>query len=402
MKGKKNRYEWMIALRFLVKGKGQTLLIVLGIAVGVAVQFFLSSLIGGLQTSLIDNTVGSAPHIIILPADRTAKPLAFSGAKNDNGKILYEERTEIYSWQQYVNDLKKDPRVLYVAPAANGSGFIERGASVVPVFVKGLTAADGLAMYKINKKIVSGIPVLSSDSALLGKGIADRLSLGIGDKFYLRNNKGDQMFLRVGGIFDLGAAAGNELVVIAIDMVRSFFDIEGVSVIEVQVKDVFAAEKIARGYSRQYERVKLESWQEKNRELLTALSSQSSSSDTIQFFVIVSISLGIASVLAIAAVQKQKQLGILKAMGTTNRSASRIFVIQGFLLGSVGSVIGVAFGLFLAYGFISGTKVTFGLEINTRTLVTPIILALLASVVASTIPARRAAKLSPIEVIRNG
>jgi len=62
----------------------------------------------------------------------------------------------------------------------------------------------------------------------------------------------------------------------------------------------------------------------------------------------------------------------------------------------------VAFGLLLAYGFISGTEVVFGLEINARTLLTPIILALLAAVIASTIPARRAAKLSPIEVIRNG
>jgi lipoprotein-releasing system permease protein len=402
MKGKKNRYEWMIALRFLIKGKGQTLLIVLGIAAGVAVQFFLAALIGGLQISLIDNTVGSAPHINILPADRLAKPLATAGAKSDNRKALYEERTEIYSWQQYVNDLKKDPRILYAAPAANGSGFIQRGTSIVPVLVKGLTAADGLDIYKIKQKTISGIPELASDSALLGRQIAERLTLAIGDKFYLRNDKGDQMFLRVGGIFDLGAAAGNELVVISIDMVRSFFAIEGVSAIEVQVKDVFAAEKIARQYSRQYERVKLESWQEKNRQLLTALSSQSTSSNTIQFFVIISISLGIASVLAIAAVQKQRQLGILKAMGTTNRSASKIFVIQGFLLGSVGSLLGVALGLFLAYGFITGTKSTFGLEVNARTLLTPILLALLASIIASSIPARRAAKLSPIEVIRNG
>jgi lipoprotein-releasing system permease protein len=402
MKGRKNRYEWMIALRFLLKGKGQTLLIVLGIAVGVAVQFFLASLIGGLQLSLIDNTVGSAPHINILPADRAAKLIGNGGSLSDNKKVLYEERTEIYSWQQYVNDLKKDPRIVYAAPAANGSGFIERGTSVLPVFVKGLTSPDGLELYKIKAKTIAGIPELASDSALLGKGIADRLTLAIGDKFYLRNNKGDQVFLRVGGIFDLGAAAGNDLVVMSIDMVRNFFAIEGVSVIEVQVKDVFTAEKIAREFGRQYERVKLESWQEKNRQLLTALSSQSSSSDTIQFFVLVSISLGIASVLAIAAVQKQRQLGILKAMGTTNRSASKIFVIQGFLLGSVGSVLGVAFGLLLSYGFMSGTGYAFGFEINARTLGTPIILALLASVLASTIPARRAAKLSPIEVIRNG
>lgn len=402
MKGQKNRYEWMIALRFLWKGKGQTLLIVLGIAVGVAVQFFLSSLIGGLQVSLIENTVGSSPHITILPADRLARRLSPPAAASDSAKVLYEEWTEIYSWQQYVGDLKKDPRVLRAAPVANGSGFIERGGSVVPVLVKGLTPEDGLDIYKIRDKIVSGIPELSSDSALLGRKIADRLTLAVGDKFYLRNNRGDRMFLRVGGIFDLGAAAGNELALVSMDMVRNFFAIEGVSAIEVQVRDVFAAEKIAREYGRQYQRVKLESWQEKNRELLTALSSQSSSSATIQLFVIISISLGIASVLGIAAVQKQRQLGILKAMGATDRSASRIFVIQGFVLGGIGSLLGVAFGLLMAFGFISGTSVVFGLEINARTLLTPIILALLASVIASTIPARKAAKLSPIEVIRNG
>jgi lipoprotein-releasing system permease protein len=402
MKGKKNRYEWMIALRFLLRGKGQTLLIVLGIAVGVAVQFFLSSLISGLQVSLIANTVGSSPHIRVLPADRLAGRIISGGPRSDSGRVLNEERTEIHSWQQYVNDLRKDPRILRAAPAANGQGFIERGSAVVAVLVKGLTAPDGLDIYKIRENTVAGLPELASDSALLGRRVADRLALAVGDKFFLRNDRGAQMFLRVGGIFDLGAAAGNELVVVAMDMVRSFFAMEGVSAIEAQVQDVFAAEKIAREYGRQYERVKLESWQEKNRELLTALRSQSTSSVTIQFFVIVSISLGIASVLGIAAVQKQRQLGILKAMGTTDRSASRIFVIQGLLLGGVGSVLGLAFGLLMGYGFVSGTGASFGLEISARTLLTPIVLALLASVIASGIPARRAAKLSPIEVIRNG
>ena len=402
MKGKKNRYEWMIALRFLLRGKGQTLLIVLGIAVGVAVQFFLSALISGLQVSLIANTVGSSPHIQVLPADRLAGRVISGGPRSDSGRVLDEEGIEIYSWQQYVNDLKKDPRVLRAAPAANGQGFIQRGTAVVAVLVKGLTAPDGLDIYKIREKTVAGLPELASDSALLGRRVADRLALAVGDKFFLRNDRGGQMFLRVGGIFDLGAAAGNELVVVAMDMVRSFFAIRGVSAIEAQVRDVFAAERIAREYGRQYGRVKLESWQEKNRELLTALRSQSTSSVTIQFFVIVSISLGIASVLGIAAVQKQRQLGILKAMGTTDRSASRIFVIQGFLLGGVGSVLGLAFGLLMGYGFVSGTGASFGLEISARTLLTPIALALLASVIASGLPARRAAGLSPIEVIRNG
>jgi len=401
MTSRANRYEWMIALRFLVKGRGQTLLIILGIAVGVAVQFFLSSLINGLQVDLIANTVGSAPHLLILPADRAPADRGLDGL-SDRGRFLIEENTEIHSWQQYVKDLLADPRVKRAAPAANGQGFVVRGNTVSAVTVKGLTVEEGLDIYRIREKIVAGTPNLGPDSVLLGSSLAQRLTLAVGDKFFLRNDRGVQMVLRVGAIFDLGAAAGNELLVADIDLVRNFFDIKGVSLIEAQVQDVFSAEAVARDFGRQYKRVKLESWQEKNRDLLTALRSQSTSSITIQFFVILSISLAIASVLGIAAVQKQRQLGILKAMGTTDRSASRIFIIQGALLGAVGSLLGLGLGLLMGYGFVAGTQAPFSLEINAGTLFTPIVLALLAAVVASTIPARRAALLSPIEVIRNG
>lgn len=404
MKTRRNRYEWMIALRFLARGRGQTLLIVLGIAVGVAVQFFLSALISGLQVSLIERTVGSAPHLQVLPADRRAQTAAAAGGDGprDRGRVLYTEWREIHSWQPYVHDLRSDPRVLRAAPVANGQGFIERGTAVVAVSVKGLTAPDGLAIYRIRDKTLAGIPELASDSALLGRGIAERLTLQVGDKFFLRNDRGKRVFLRVGAVFDLGAAAGNDLVVAAMDRVRSFFAIQGVSAVEAQVADVFQAEAIAREYGRQYARVKLESWQENNRELLAGLRSQSISSGTIQFFVIVSISLAIASVLGIAAVQKQRQLGILKAMGTTDASASRIFVIQGLMLGVAGALLGLGLGLLLGYGFVKGSGADFGLELSFRTLATPIVLALAAAVIASTIPARRAAALSPIEVIRNG
>lgn len=400
-----NRYEWMIALRFLLRGRGQTLLIILGIAVGVAVQFFLSALISGLQVSLIEKTVGSAPHLQVLPSERRAQPVrgpAAANAPRDRGRILYDEWREIHSWQQVVRDLRRDPRVLRAAPVANGQGFIERGSAVLAVAVKGLTAPDGLDIYKIRARTVAGSADLASDAALLGLGIAERLSLRVGDKFILRNDRGGRVFLRVGAVFDLGAAAGNELVVAAMDRVRSFFAIGGVSAVEAQVRDVFAAEAVARAFGRQRSRVRLESWQANNRELLAGLRSQSISSVTIQFFVIVSISLAIASVLGIAAMQKQRQLGILKAMGTTDRSASRIFVIQGLLLGAAGALLGLGLGLLLGYGFVKGSRAGFGLELSFGTLATPIVLALLAAVVASTVPARRARRLSPIEVIRNG
>ena len=184
----RNNYELMIALRFLGKGKGQTVLIILGIAMGVAVQFFLSSLIGGLQISLIDKTVGSAPHISILPADSTPVQLIpGTNTNNDSRKSIYSERTQIISWQQYALDMKADPAVSIVAPTASGAGFIERGGVTVPVVIKGVTA-EGLQLYRVKAGIIEGTSDLAGDTALFGRKLAAKLALSAGDKIFLRNN----------------------------------------------------------------------------------------------------------------------------------------------------------------------------------------------------------------------
>ncbi len=127
----------------------------------------------------------------------------------------------------------------------------------------------------------------------------------------------------------------------------------------------------------------------------------------IQVFVLVSVILGIASVLAISVSQKSRQLGILKAMGIRDRVASLIFLLQGFILGIFGAIVGVGFGLGLAYAFTKfavnpdGTPVI-ELFIDPQFIIISALIALLSATLAALIPARSSSRLSPIEVIRNG
>lgn len=397
-------YEAHIALRFLVKGKGQTFLLLTGIAVGVAVQFFLSSLIGGLQVSLIDRTVGAAPHIFVLPQDSIPESLpAREGQAVDSRRVPFLEGREILSWQTYVDFLKTSPDVEAASPSASGQGFIERGGGSTSVALKGILSDEGAKVYRLDRNLVAGRGELAGDATIIGLDVAERLRLSPGDRFFVRNSAGAGDFFTVTGIADLGSSQANAVVFLSLDRARSFLGLNGVSAIEVKVRDVFRAEAVAAGFRREFSRVKFESWQERNSELLTALRSQSSSSGVIQFFVLFAISLGIASVLGIAAVQKSRQLGILKAMGVDNRGASRIFLLQGLTLGLTGSILGIGLGYAIGTAFLkfAGTG-DFGLQLEAFNLVTPAVLAVLGSGLASLIPARRAARLSPIEVIRNG
>ena len=148
-------------------------------------------------------------------------------------------------------------------------------------------------------------------------------------------------------------------------------------------------------------------WKEQNEQLLSGLTGQSVSSYMIQVFVLLAVLLGIASVLAISVVQKSKQLGILKAMGIKDRTASLIFLFQGFMLGVIGSLLGIGLGIGLSYAFSVFVKnpdgtalVPFFLDI--QFIVISFVIAVIATTVAAFIPAKNSSKLNPIEVIKNG
>ena len=180
------------------------------------------------------------------------------------------------------------------------------------------------------------------------------------------------------------------------------------SSIEMQAQDPFLADTIASELDAALpDTLKVTDWKTQNEQLLSGLNGQSISSLMIQIFVLFSVVLGIASVLAISVLQKSKQLGILKAMGIRNRDASLVFLIEGFLLGIAGAVLGVALGLGLAFSFTKfalnpdGTPVI-ALFIDPAFISLSGVIAVVSATLASLIPARRSARLDPMEVIRNG
>ncbi len=377
-----------IAWRFLASSRGQTVLIAVGIAIGVSVQVFIGSLIAGLQKSLVDTTIGRSSQVTVLPAAR--------GGLIADADALVDRIAEIDG----VSD---------VSGAADASGFARFDGEAWPVLVRGfdLTAAEGI--YRFSEALISGA-LPGAGEVLLGRVLMDEAGIEVGDVVTLLTPEGDTLDAVVSGAFDLKVSSLNRSWAIGNPaLVQGLFGYgDNLTSIEMQVTDPFAADAVAAEVAKLLpEGLKVDDWKAQNASLLSGLSGQSISSLMIQVFVMISVVLGIASVLAISVMQKARQIGILKAMGIKNRAASAIFLVEGLILGIIGALLGVAIGLGLALAFTKfalnpdGTPVV-ALFIDPGFIALSGMIAVAASTLAALVPARRSSRLDPMEVIRNG
>ena len=383
------RLSWKIAIRFLKSSKRQTLLIILGIAIGVSVQIFIGSLIEGLQVSLIDTTIGSSSHITIVPSD---KRNFFKDDKN------------------LIDILMSNKEINVVSKSLDSSAFLILDGETYPILFRGMEFENANKIYNFDEKLIKGNLPSSNGQVILGKDLVEDLELNIGDKLEIIVPGEDIKEVKLAGIYDLKVRAiNNSWIVSSLKTSEDILNKKGsLSSIETQVGDVFNADIIAENIEKDLdENLKTKNWKVENEELLSGLAAQSASSYLIQVFVLLAVLLGIASVLAISVVQKSRQIGILKAMGIKNRNASFIFLFQGLILGTIGSMAGTVLGLSLTYIFSNFVKNKDGNSLvpfllNYKFILISVIIAIIASTLSALIPARKSSKLDPIEVIKNG
>lgn len=384
------RLAIQIAWRFLSSAKRQTLVIILGISVGVSVQVFIGSLISGLQESLVDSTIGSSSHITVLSSN--------------------EDDPLISNYQAIMDNIdNNNDQITVLSPAVDLGGILEKDELKKEVFFRGLNFTDANQIYKFDDKLTPGSSLPDAlNEIILGKTLQADLDLSIGDTIDIEIN-GAYRTLTVVGFFDFNVAVINKTWGIGtLETLQDVIGSQQVTSIEMQIKEVFDAEALALTLNEELisDELITENWMTQNQELLSGLSGQSISSLMIQIFVIISVVLGISSVLAITVMQKSKQIGILKAMGIQDRDASLVFLSEGFILGIFGAIGGVLLGLGLSYAFTTfalnpdGTPVV-PLSIDGGFIALSGMIALIASTLASLIPAIKSSKLTVIEVIRN-
>ena len=395
--------EWALAIGFLREGRAQSLMITVGVAVGVAVIVFITALIQGLQSNTIDRTLGTQAHIRLLPPDEVNVLLA---APPGTVQLVQEDKRaqrlrSINNWQQISATLDQLPALTAVSPVVSGPAFARRGEAVESVALLGIDVERYQKVIPLQRYMLSGQLRLGADDAMIGRLLADDLGVRVGSKLRLDTGQQDGTVVNIVGIFELGVRElDSRYVYLNLKQAQSLLNLPGgVTVIDLTVADIFAADSIAAQVGR-LSALKAESWIETNAQLMNALTAQSLSTNMIIVFVAISVAFGIASVLSVSVVQRTREIGILRATGATRQQILRVFLIQGGVFGLLGSVAGIAASYGLVWAFNAFGPGLFYIPVSRALVAWALLLAVVTGVLAAAVPSRRAARLDPVEAIR--
>jgi lipoprotein-releasing system permease protein len=401
-------FERRVAVRFLREGRMQSLLIIVGVAAGVAVVTYISALISGLQRNTLEKTLGAQAHVTLSALDDVVLPARAPHAGTvdlTQTQPRAQRPRSIADWQSLAPLLEAIPAVAAVSPMVSGAGLAIRGEATKSVALMGVDLDRYDRIVHLRSKVVQGTARLEPGEAIIGRELGADLGVRVGDRVSVVTGTLTDS-LRITALVDLGVRELNRrTVIVPLRAAQSLLGLPGGATnLDLALRDVWQAQTLADDLARRFP-YKVESWQEANAQLVSALNAQSVSTTLIRGVVLVVVVLGIASVLVVSVVQKRREIGILRAMGATQGQMLRVFLLQGAIVGALGSMLGVMLSVALIWAFTTFVRGSDGLPLFAITLEPGLALrvagiATLCGVLAAVAPARRAAALDPAQAIR--
>ncbi|WP_022853120.1 lipoprotein-releasing ABC transporter permease subunit [Thermodesulfatator atlanticus] len=422
-----NRFEWYVALRYLLSGKRHRFtsfisgMAVAGVAIGVCALIVVISVMAGFQKELRERLLGINSHIIV---QRLGGPITnYEEVSRKIEKLHLKKQGLAY----LLGRLKGDAQVKVeeILPTVILQGLLSSGAGQAGVILRGIPGAQAAKTFKKLKLKQGSFLDLQDDKPviILGWRLAKNLGVSPGDKVTLLLPQGRATVLGIlprlktltvvgifeTGLYDFDASLG----FLPLGLSQRLADIKGVSNLEIRISDPFYAGEFAQLIAKKlgfpYWVV---DWRTMNANLFSALKLEKAAMFVILTLIIVVAAFNIVAALIMLVGEKKADIAILKTMGASDRSILRIFMLTGFLLGASGVLCGVSLGLFLCFVisrypiihlpsdvyYVDRLPVLVeGFDVTLIALCA-ILLALLATIY----PARQAAKLPPAEVLRYG
>jgi lipoprotein-releasing system permease protein len=356
-----------------------------------------------LQGELRDRIVGSAAHVYVF------KSGGFFDASEDLKKV------------------KALPRVIGAAPIVLGQGLISSAGANEFLTIKGIDPALEGDVTNVARSMTAGsLDALTPSGPglpgiVLGKDLAEKLGTRVGDSVEVLTPEGPltpfgptagKRAFKVVGIFSLGLFEfDSSYGYVHIDVAKKVLDRPGPDFIEVRVDDLFAAREVADSVpSRIGEEYQAQDWADMNKSLFSALwLEKMAMSITIGLIVMVA-ALNIIASLVLLVMEKTRDIAILKTMGSSAASIRRIFMLQGLVIGAVGTLVGAVGGCTLIYILDRYQLIRVSLDVYQIShvpfrllpsdFVVVVVSAILVCFLATIYPSRQASKLDPAQALR--
>jgi lipoprotein-releasing system permease protein len=403
-------FELHIALRYLLAKRKQAFISVIsvfstvGVIVGVMAVIVALAIMTGLQQELRDRILGSSPHIYVWKA------------------------TGITDYHAEVEKLRQLPHVVGAAPAIMGLGLLSVAQETVPVQIKGIDPKLEPQVTDLKQAMRSGsIEALnpstneSVDGILLGKDLAAKLNVMVGDDVWVLTPQGTltpmgmypkKRRLRVAGIFTLGLLEFDSTYgYVSLDVARRLLGKDSVDHIQLRVDDIWAASTIANTIPQRLgEDYIKQDWQEMNRPLFSALWLEKIAVSLAIGLIVMVAALNIVTSLILLVMEKNRDIAILKTMGASAKSVTVIFMMQGLIIGIVGTAVGAAAGYALSTIFDRYQLIRVPIDVYQvshlpftvlpRDFAVVVMTAVAVCFVATIYPSRQAARLDPAQALR--
>lgn len=390
-------FTLFLALRHIKRRALQSSLTVLGVAVGVMVLVTALSLTNGFIAQLIRSTLQATPHI-------TLSNLTGGTFAPDDGTLAR---------------LRAHPEVVAIAPFIEGQALLARRADATQG-VEGRQVFTQLLGIdpELQQAVLADLPVIARQAdafaqgnvLVLGSSLSRALGVWPGDTVIAQNINRPRQTFEVADTFRVGNEFIDNLVTfVSIPELQSFLGREGeISGYHVRVRDPERANLVATALS-QESGLLARSWQTIFSTLIEQLQLQKALIGVVVFLIVLVAAMGIANILILTVAEKTQEIAILRAMGASERQILSIFTLEGLLLGGGGTLLGALFGLAISFYFqlkpfpLPGDLyfiTQLPVDIQAFDFIWVCALSVFTSVIAGLIPAKRASRLNPVEILR--
>ncbi len=416
----KYRLIFRIAYSLLLARWKQTLVAAIGVTFSITMFITLLSFMSGLNDLLDGLILNRTPHVRLYKEIQVSKkqPIDYVNTSEQGHNFIKsikpkKDRIDIYNSEQIIQSLKKDTRVLGVAPKITAQVFFNVGAIDLTGSINGIDPEEENRLFKFSDYVTRGnfmdlknVP----NSIILGKGLANNMMVNIGDVVKVTTSKGEQFSLKVVGYFQSGLQD--------LDKVQSYASIKTtqkllnqsenyITDIQVKLKDILWAPPTAKEYQDVYQ-IDAIDIQKANSQFETGSSVRSLISYAVGITLLIVAGFGIYNILNMLIYEKMDSIAILKAVGFSGRDVNLVFITIALSIGIFGGSLGLlgGFGLSSLIDQIPfnteslPTIKTYPINYNPRFYMIGGIFSIITTYLAGYFPAKKASTIDPVVIIR--